>query len=62
MGLSDPRLALAQAGLREGRHIGWLAKDLGYANPSALSRIFAARTGQSPRAWLKNRQELTGPA
>jgi AraC-like DNA-binding protein len=50
--LSDWRIALAQSRLREGRSIKALAEELGYANPSALSRAFAARTGQSPRDWL----------
>jgi len=51
--LADWRVALAQARLREGQPIKRLAHELGYANPSALSRAFAARTGQSPRDWLK---------
>jgi len=46
------RIALAQAGLREGRPVKWLAEQLGYANPPALSRAFAARVGLSPRDWL----------
>lgn len=50
--LTDWRIALAQSRLREGRSIKTLAEELGYANPSALSRAFAARTGVSPRAWL----------
>ncbi|HEX5372335.1 MAG TPA: AraC family transcriptional regulator [Aquabacterium sp.] len=52
--LTDWRIALAQTRLREGRSIKQLAEELGYANPSALSRAFAARTGQSPRDWLKS--------
>ena len=28
-----------------------LADELGYANASALSRVFTARTGMSPRDW-----------
>lgn len=51
--LTDWRMALAKTKLREGRPIKLLAHELGYANPSALSRAFAARTGQSPREWLK---------
>ncbi len=51
--LTDWRIALAQAGLSGGRSIAVLAGELGYANASALSRVFAARTGHSPRAWLQ---------
>ncbi|MCZ2441569.1 MAG: AraC family transcriptional regulator [Burkholderiales bacterium] len=51
--LGDWRMALAQRQLREGRSIKALAADLGYANPSALSRAFAAKVGVSPREWLR---------
>lgn len=51
--LTDWRIALAQRRLRQGRPIKTLADELGYANASALSRVFAARTGMSPRDWLK---------
>lgn len=51
--LTDWRIALAQRGLRRGRPIKLLADELGYANASALSRIFTARAGVSPRDWLK---------
>lgn len=50
----DWRILLAQARLREGQPVKVLAERLGYANPSALSRAFAARTGMSPRDWLKS--------
>jgi AraC-like DNA-binding protein len=51
--LADWRLSLARTALSQGRPIKQLAGELGYANPSALSRAFAARTGQSPREWLR---------
>lgn len=51
--LADWRIGLAQSGLRQGASIKQLAGDLGYANPSALSRAFVARAGCSPRDWLK---------
>ncbi len=51
--LADWRIALAQRGLRQGKPIKILADELGYANASALSRVFTARTGNSPRQWLK---------
>ena len=50
--LAGWRIALAQSRLRDGRAIKWLAGELGYANPSALSRAFTARVGMSPREWL----------
>lgn len=50
--LGDWRMALAQSRLREGQSIKALALELGYANPPALSRAFAARVGLSPRDWL----------
>ena len=51
--LADWRITLAQRWLRQGQPIKALANRLGYANASALSRVFAARTGLSPRDWLK---------
>jgi AraC-like DNA-binding protein len=50
------RIALAQIGLRKGRPIKLLAEQLGYANPPALSRAFAAKVGLSPREWLSKIQ------
>ena len=50
--LNDWRMALAQNRLREGQPIKVLAEELGYANPSALSRAFSAKVGMSPRDWL----------
>ena len=49
--LSNWRLTIAQARLRDGASVKAIAEELGYANPSALSRVFARRTGLSPRAW-----------
>ncbi len=57
--LGDWRMALAQSRLREGRPIKILAEELGYANPSALSRAFTARVGMSPREWLATSTERT---
>lgn len=50
--LTGWRIALAQSRLREGRPIKTLAEELGYANPSALSRAFTAKVGMPPRDWM----------
>ncbi|HEU4777009.1 MAG TPA: AraC family transcriptional regulator [Telluria sp.] len=50
--LADWRMSLAKSRLRRGDAVKLVADDLGYANASALSRVFAQRVGMSPRAWL----------
>jgi len=50
--LANWRLSIAKAELRNGRSIKSLAGELGYATPSALSRVFAHKLGVSPRRWL----------
>jgi len=51
--LADWRLAIARTELRAGKPLKELAAELGYANASALSRVFSQRHGGlSPRAWL----------
>ena len=57
--LTGWRVALAQSRLREGRPIKTLAEELGYANPSALSRAFTAKVGMSPRDWLTTTRACT---
>lgn len=51
--LADWRLTLAQSRLREGRAVKTIAAELGYANASALSRVFSQKMGASPRQWLE---------
>jgi AraC-like DNA-binding protein len=46
------RIALACRGLREGRPLGLLADELGYASYSSLSRAFKQVMGVSPRGWI----------
>ena len=58
--LTDWRMALAQKLLRQGRSVKLLAPELGYANASALSRVFAQRMGMSPRAWRAKSREMVG--
>ncbi len=59
--LTGWRMAIAQSRLREGWPIKQLADELGYANPSALSRAFAARVGLSPRDWLAQQLPAASP-
>lgn len=50
--LADWRLAIARSELRAGKPLKILAAELGYANASALSRLFVQKhAGLSPRAW-----------
>jgi AraC-like DNA-binding protein len=51
---------LAQQLLRQGRPVKWMAPELGYANASALSRVFAQRMGLSPRQWRAKTREGVG--
>jgi AraC-like DNA-binding protein len=55
------RLGIAQAHLRAGRPVKAIAGELGYANASALSRLFKQKLGASPRQWL-DRHGSTGGA
>jgi AraC-like DNA-binding protein len=57
--LADWRIAIAKSHLRSGRPVKFIADELGYANASALSRVFAQRTGASPRAWMESAIECS---
>ena len=50
--LAEWRMALAKKRLLQGRAVKLIALELGYANASALSRVFAQRTEMSPRQWI----------
>lgn len=45
------RLGLARTMLRRGLPVKQVAVEVGYANASALGRVFSQRFGQSPTAW-----------
>ncbi|OWQ49098.1 AraC family transcriptional regulator [Roseateles noduli] len=60
--LADWRLSLAQEQLRLGRSIKQIADQLGYANASALSRVFTQRVGKSPREWRQSLAEQADPS
>lgn len=52
--LAGWRLAIARTELRAGKPLKILAAELGYANASALSRLFAQKhDGLSPRKWRR---------
>lgn len=54
--LADWRMTIAKKRLHQGQAVKFIAPELGYANASALSRVFAQRTGLSPREWLAKNQ------
>lgn len=58
--LADWRLSIAQAELQRGASVKTIAAELGYANASAMSRLFAQKLGMSPREWLAARPEAAG--
>jgi AraC-like DNA-binding protein len=51
------RLTIAQARLREGVPLKMLAGELGYSSQSALTRVFTAKLGVSPREWFSQPAE-----
>lgn len=50
--LTDWRMAVAQTMLHEGKSLKRIAPAVGYANSTALTRIFTARLGMPPSDWL----------
>ena len=54
--LTDWRISLAQSRIMHGVPIKAVAKDVGYANPEALTRVFTKRVGCSPRQWRENQE------
>jgi len=45
------RVGLAQQALRRGQPLKLIAADVGYGSEAALSRVFKAQCGQTPREW-----------
>lgn len=60
--LAHWRLSIAQAELRAGRSLKLVAESLGYANASALSRLFLQKTGITPRQWKSAAGRPASPA
>ncbi|KUL41219.1 AraC family transcriptional regulator [Actinoplanes awajinensis] len=50
--LTQWRLTIAQERLRAGAAVSTVATELGYANASSFSRVFAQHLGTAPRNWL----------
>ena len=57
--LTDWRISLAQSKIINGVPIKAVAKDVGYANPEALTRVFTKRVGCSPREWRASLKQDT---
>ncbi|WP_449281932.1 AraC family transcriptional regulator [Leucobacter sp.] len=53
--LTGWRITIGQQRLREGRPVAQIAAELGYTG-SSFSRVFAQRTGSSPRAWAEDQR------
>ena len=54
--LTDWRLGVAQTMLRKGNSLKLIAAAVGYANATALTRVFTQRLGMSPSEWLARGQ------
>jgi AraC-like DNA-binding protein len=50
------RLGVARSLLRQGRAVKQVAHEVGYANASALARVFGQRLGLSPTDWMAQAQ------
>lgn len=49
--LQQWRVRVVQQALRKGRPLKLIVDDIGYGSEAALSRVFKAQTGLSPRQW-----------
>ena len=54
--LTDWRLGVAQTMLRKRNSLKLIASAVGYANATALTRVFTQRVGMSPSEWLVRSQ------
>lgn len=55
--LTNWRIAVAQTMLLEGKSLKRIAPAIGYANSTALTRVFTARLGVPPSDWLARSQK-----
>ena len=56
--LTNWRLGVAQTMLRKGNSLKLIASAVGYANATALTRVFTQRLGMSPSEWLVRSREV----
>jgi AraC-like DNA-binding protein len=56
--LTNWRLGVAQTMLRKGSSLKLIAPAVGYANATALTRVFTQKLGVSPSEWLARAHEL----
>ncbi len=54
------RTRLVQQSLRRGLPLKRIASEVGYGSEAALSRVFKAQTGQSPRQWKQSLGSAAG--
>lgn len=59
--LTNWRLGVAQTMLRKGNSLKLIASAVGYANATALTRVFTQRLGMSPSEWLTGRYTEVEP-
>jgi len=59
--LTNWRLGIAQTMLRRGNSLKLIAAAVGYANATALTRVFTQRLGMSPSEWLASRHTEIEP-
>ena len=61
--LTNWRLRVAQTMLRKGNSLKLIASAVGYADATALTRVFTQRVGISPSEWLaRNREPKEEPS
>lgn len=58
--LTSWRLGLARSLLRKGLSVKQVAAEVGYANASALGRVFSQKLGASPTAWQARTAQAAG--
>lgn len=55
--LTDWRLSVARTLMKRGTPVANVATQVGYQSPTAFSRAFSRRTGQTPRDWLAHQSD-----